>query len=811
MFNKILRRSTKQLAVERKDTLSPVTTGENLKAFKAGYKTKAICENSSDLQKPRERIFVLQEDEHAIDIYDERRKLKKETIFLKDVTAVITGSVVCDGRLKKYLTKHSDKKQFSLLVEYGSNNKRLDVVCSDDQEFKSWLNVIEYLVTQANASYEADPSKMYDNLRSKLNVCSFVLKQWMKADVNNDGKLEFNEVKQLCKQLNMNVDSTTLQTQFKLFDDDNSGTMEYEEFVKFYNSLMNRPELNAYFEKYSAVDFLMKPDEYNTFLEQEQGEKLSEDELTKAMTALGADEVAKVGMYLNKKAFSRGITSMSNCIVNESFYKHDKSIMSRPLTHYFMESSHNTYLVGHQLKGDSSVDMYRKVLCSGCRCVELDCWDGPNNEPIIYHGHTLTSKITFRDVIVCIKQYAFTKTPYPVVLSLETHCCVEQQDVMAEILSEVLGDLIEKPTSIDDGTLTEYPSPLQLKNKILIKGKRLPYKQAEENVDEQDLSEDEESDCETDPDFWLEMEDDSQSSTTRTGSRTSMEANLSKYKETLNKQKEVNQVKKNAHVKHSVSQKLSDLTYLATMTYKSKLATEWSRMHSFGELKVDKFSKTCSKNIIQFNQTNFSRVYPKGTRFSSTNYEPTLGWIMGCQMVALNYQTQDRALRMNSMMFEANGRCGYVLKPEPLLEKNVTLDFSALVERPSHKVKITVVSASHIPKPLESTKGEVIDPFVKVQIYGPPQDQKEQKTQVVWDNGFNPVWKETFTFDIHYFDFSYLRFGVYDANRTTASVFLCENVFPLKHLRRGLRFVPLRGTNGLLIEGCDLIVNVAFE
>ena len=39
----------------------------------------------------------------------------------------------------------------------------------------------------------------------------------------------------------------------------------------------------------------------------------------------------------------------------------------------------------------------------------VDCWDGDDGEPVIYHGHTITSKILFKDVVEACKTYAFSK------------------------------------------------------------------------------------------------------------------------------------------------------------------------------------------------------------------------------------------------------------------------------------------------------------------------------------------------------------------------------------------------------------------
>lgn len=94
---------------------------------------------------------------------------------------------------------------------------------------------------------------------------------------------------------------------------------------------------------------------------------------------------------------------------------------------------------------------------------------------MIYHGHTFTTKIPFSAVVETIDKNAFVTTSYPVILSIENHCSLQQQSRMAHIFQRIFGEklvtsfLFEADYS-DEPTL---PSPEQLKNRILIKNKKL--------------------------------------------------------------------------------------------------------------------------------------------------------------------------------------------------------------------------------------------------------------------------------------------------------------------------------------------------
>ncbi len=176
-----------------------------------------------------------------------------------------------------------------------------------------------------------------------------------------------------------------------------------------------------------------------------------------------------------------------------------------------------------------------------------------------------------------------------------------------------------------------------------------------------------------------------------------------------------------------------------------------------------------------------SRVYAEST------YSTTILPRFCPGLVALNYQTEDKANLFNRARFLDNGGCGFVLKPNFL--RNVEdFEYSPLspagLLTPKWTVKIQVVSGQHIPKP--SLSGEVIDPYVKVRIRGHPDDAgNKAKTEHVQNNGFNPVWAENFVFNVYVPQLAFLEFKVKDHSSTGSDKDIGSFCAPLTMLREG--------------------------
>lgn len=248
-----------------------------------------------------------------------------------------------------------------------------------------------------------------------------------------------------------------------------------EKQLKIYNALAIASVNNMGRLMDTSRSSMLTPTMLAEFVNTHQMETIDEQCATKLIQEHEPDPLCRQKNQMSFEGFVRFLNDPINFAFVPEAIVPEESELQLPLSCYFINSSHNTYLTGHQLRGPSSSEMYRQVLLSGCRCVELDCWDGDDGFPLIYHGHTLVSKIGFRQVIEIIKKSAFTNSDLPVILSIENHCSLQQQAKMAQMFKTVLGEKLVTSFlfEADFSELPRLPSPWQLRNKILIKNKKM--------------------------------------------------------------------------------------------------------------------------------------------------------------------------------------------------------------------------------------------------------------------------------------------------------------------------------------------------
>ncbi|KAK7907219.1 hypothetical protein WMY93_015831 [Mugilogobius chulae] len=220
----------------------------------------------------------------------------------------------------------------------------------------------------------------------------------------------------------------------------------------------------------------------------------------------------------------------------------------------------------------------------------------------------------------------------------------------------------------------------------------------------------------------------------------------------------------------------------------SKKINRSFQMSSFVETKALEQLTKAPTEFVEYNKSQLSRIYPKGTRVDSSNYNPQLFWNAGCQLVALNFQTIDLSMQLNLGMYEYNGKCGYRLKPEFM--RRPDKNFDPFTESTVDGIVANTLSVKIISGQFLSDKK--VGTYVEIDMFGLPVDTKRKafKTKTSQGNAINPVWEEeAIVFKkVVLPTLASLRIAVFEEG----GKFIGHRIIPVSAIRPGYRYITLR-------------------
>lgn len=556
---------------------------------------------------------------------------------LVDITTGLVGTFKLEksrneNRLKGRLVSEIDVNREQIVIITHHGNSTLNVLVEDKVERKTLVDTLRQMM------------KHYDEARLFVDNEALLLRYtWYDVDLNKDNQISDKEFANILQRINIDVKNPSKV--FKQFIKDqfiNGKALKYHECMLLLQKIKvdlssgdkgaSEAIADGIWDQYFGADkktitvkeFLTK------FLHPIQAEThMTESDVTKIFETINDVEVNHEEDDFPEDCMSRFrfelyLRSEVNQLFDPKEQEPPKEPLDKPMSHYWINTSHNTYLLGDQLQSKSSVEMYMRSLRRGCKCLELDCWDGDAPEetngeviPVVFHGHTITSKIAFAEILHGVKAYLDDHPhTYPIILSLENHCSHPFQTAMANNLKDVFGDKLytPPPTSMDD-----LPSPESLKGMIVIKGKRPPAKDTTDMEAEDD----------TDP--YAEDAPDGSTDTTGSGSAPARESKPPK-----------------------IVPGLANLTLFHGTKFKSfeiSIQQPPSHMHSIGETKIPRLVDKDVENANQwrkYNQNHMTRTYPAGHRVRQTKRHPARRLFMtGCGILTL-HTSFDRSIRLTT-------------------------------------------------------------------------------------------------------------------------------------------------------------------
>ncbi|KAL3044041.1 hypothetical protein OYC64_003801 [Pagothenia borchgrevinki] len=779
-----------------------------------GIELKKIRTNSRVYQ----RYYLLDAGLQALCWEPSKKESDKARISLASIREVRTGRNTETFRTSGVYEQISEDCAFSII--YGEMYESLDLVANSAEVANIWVTGLRYLMQYGKHALDMLASSQ-DSLRLGW------LEQLFSSAADSDDLEEDVEglrlqlAVKLIRSVNPGVGGGKVELRFKelqrvrtsmsgLTLENESGAKDpgenkrpigrnervtKQDFIKVFHDFCTRPEIYFLLVQFSSNKEFLDTKDLMRFLEAEQGmAQVSEETSLKLILSHEPSEEGRQQGYLSLDGFTSYLTS-AECHLFDREHDGVCQDMTQPLSHYYISSSHNTYLIEDQFRGPSDISGYIRALKMGCRCVEVDVWDGPDGEPVVCTGHSLSPPLLLHCVLDAIGRFAFVASHYPLIVCIENHCSVQQQQVMWQHLVRILGEKLYADPPYEGKSY--LPSPHALRNRILLKGKKLGPDGEDGEVSEED--------------------EGAEMSQKIKAANSGGAAPGGNEKEMVQKSVTAVPPVLLPPKRFQLLKELSDLVTLCRsisfidFPMSSKSQNPWE-LCSFHETLAVRLAGESPGDFVNHNKHFLSRVYPSPMRIDSSNMNPQDLWKCGCQIVSMNFQTAGLMMDLNTAWFRQNGNCGYVLRPA-IMRQEVSY-FSADTRDTVPGVSpqllhVKVISGQNLPKPRGSgAKGDVVDPYVYIEIHGIPADCTERRTRTVTQNGDNPVFDESFEFQINLPELAMVRFVVLDDD-FIGDEFIGQYTIPLECLQPGYRHVPLQSLTGEELPHAKLFVHVA--